>query len=736
MSRVENISLSRRGFLKASGIAVGGLVVGTSISACSSAPKPIPYAKDFQPNAFIQITADGDILFLVPNAEMGQGAQMGLTTLVAEELNTNPALIETRFAGFHEDYGMPSSGLQITGGSASIKERFVPLREAAATTREILLIAAAKVLDLPKSELAMSNGKITHGASVYGLGQFIDEASRTPVPGKVTVKPASAFKWVGKDKTSRTDALAKVTGTAEFGIDVAVEGARTAVVVSSPVIGGEVKGMDASEVKNMSGIRHVVTVFNGVAIVADSYWQARKAADKLQVSWQGTSLSAYSDDDIERALDVALKEEDGLEAFSQGDGREALDTAHRVIKARYKAPYLAHATMEPMNCTVQISQGKMQIWIPTQAPGMAAQVASEYSGISREDITVHSTFLGGGFGRRAMHDYLGQATQIAMQTGEVIKLVWSREDDMQNDYYRPISWADFEAGLDESGNLVSWNVKRAGPNIMPYLIDEAFGLMLPEFMPDGLVEWMSKRPYGVFKNWTPDHSSVEGLYEDYSVPHKEVNHVTVDPGLRSGAWRSVGHSYSGFFKESFIDELAHESGSDPLTYRLKHLGDNSRLKNTLELAAQKAGWPKVKPGRYLGLATHSSFESYVAQVAEVSVNNGQIRVHKVICVVDCGVAVNPDVVKAQMEGGLIFGLSAALHQKITLKNGAVEQGNFDTFTTLRMQESPDIEVIIVDSTEAPTGVGEPGTPPIAAAVANAVFAASGQRLRELPLRLV
>lgn len=735
MSKVSNVSLSRRGFLKASGLAAGGLIVGTAFTGCSTASKPVPYAKDFQPNAFIQITSDGQVIFLVPNAEMGQGAQMGLTTLVAEELNMHPKLIQTRFAGNHEEYGMPSSGIQITGGSASVKERYIPLRQAAAGVREVILIAASRALSVPKAQLALKDGQVIHGDTKLPLSEFIETARKIEVPDDIEVKSPAQFKWVGKDKTPRTDALAKVTGTAEFGIDVEVEGAKIAVVKACPVIGGTVKSFDATTVKSMPGIHHVVAVYNGVAVVAGTYWQARQGAESLKIEWQSTELANHSSQDIDQQLEKALSEDEGLEAFESGEGKEGFSKAKQTIKARYKAPYLAHATMEPMNCTVKINNGNMEIWIPTQAPGMAAQVAAEYTGISRDNIQVHTTFLGGGFGRRGAHDYLGQAAQIAMQTGEIIKLVYSREDDMQNDYYRPVSWADYQAGVDESGRLQSWGVKRAGPNILPYLIDEAFGLLVPEFMPDGLVEWMSKRPYGVFKNWTIDQTSVEGLHEDYDVPNKAVHHVTVDPGLRAGAWRSVGHSYSGFFTESFMDEIAHQSGQDPLQFRLDHMDANPRLKHTLQVAAAKAGWGKNKPGRFLGLASHTSFESYVSQVAEVSVENDQIKVHNVTCVVDCGIAVNPDVVKAQMEGGIIFGLSAALLQEISIKDGAVQQSNFDDFPVLRMNESPQIEVIIVESKEVPTGVGEPGTPPIAAAVANAVYNATGKRLRDLPLRL-
>jgi CO/xanthine dehydrogenase Mo-binding subunit len=343
--------------------------------------------------------------------------------------------------------------------------------------------------------------------------------------------------------------------------------------------------------------------------------------------------------------------------------------------------------------------------------------------------------LGGGFGRRAFHDFVAEATAIARKVKVPVQLTWSREDDTRNDYYRPAATVDLAAGLDEQGQLQTWSAKRAGANIMPYMLDQNAGALLPEFLPDGMVDWVSKRGYGLFKNWLVDPSSVEGLYEDYDVPNKEVRHVTVDAGIRTGYWRSVGHSFTGFFKESFMDELAHASEQDPLAFRLRHLPADSRLRKVLEAAAQKAGWGQPKNGHFLGIAAQESFESFVAEVAEVSVENGQIRVHKVTCAVDCGKVINPDIVRSQMESGVNFGLTAALYGEITFANGEVQQSNFHDYPMLRMNESPEIDVVLIDSDEHPTGVGEPGLPPIAPAVANAVFAATGTRLRSMPLRL-
>ncbi|NIB42210.1 xanthine dehydrogenase family protein molybdopterin-binding subunit [Pseudomaricurvus alkylphenolicus] len=432
----------------------------------------------------------------------------------------------------------------------------------------------------------------------------------------------------------------------------------------------------------------------------------------------------------------ALDTEEGDKAEKIGDGAQALGRADKQIEADYRAPYLAHATMEPMNCTVRIDQDRCDLWVGNQAPEMVRDVAAYYAEVHQDKVQVHSTFLGGGFGRRVSLDYVAEAVSIAKASGLAVQVVWSREDDIRHDYYRPASMARFKAALDEQGRIESWFVKRAGPNIMPYMIDDVFDTMVPGFVPDGLADWMSKRGYGLYDGILLDHASVEGLFEDYDIPNKEVRHITRDPGLRTGYWRSVGHSFGGFCKESFMDELALAADRDPVEMRLLHSQSDPNLHQVIEVAAEKSNWGQPLPTNHFhGIAAHTSFNSSVAQVAEISIERNQIKVHKVTCVVNCGTAINPDNVRAQMESGIIFGISAALFGVITLHNGQVEQSNFHDYPMVRMDDSPQIEVHIIESDEDPTGVGEPGVPPIAAAIGNAVYAATGKRLRQLPLKL-
>lgn len=733
------INTSRRQFLKNSTLAGGGLIVGIPLMGVSQLSLS-DSQQSLTPNAILQITPENQVNFYLPRSEMGQGVYTGLTTLLAEELDVVPSSITILQAGAHDDYANPDFGMQITGGSTSIKGHFVPLRQLAANARLVIRQAAAKQLNQPLENIHTQDGYVFVQGKSLPYGEFADVANQMDFPENAALKSPSEFKYIGKHN-QRLDALAKSTGTAEFGIDVDFEGLHKAALKRCPIRGGTVKSFGDKDALAMPGVKSIIAIHNGVAVVAEQYYQAKNALAKVKVEWQYPEelkhfTSASTLDDNGKNVFLAGLKKEGDNGHAQGD-TNSLEKAHKTISAEYWAPYLAHATMEPMNCTVKIEGDKVDVWVGSQSPGIAKNIAALFADVSKDDVTVHSTFLGGGFGRRSASDFVAEATAIAKQSNLPVQLIWSREDDTQNDLYRPASLAKFDIGLNEDGTINTWNVKRVGPNIMPYMIDETVDAMAPGFMPNAMVDWLSKRGYGLFDGWVVDPSSIEGLFEDYECQNKQVQHVTVDPGVPLGFWRSVGHSYSGFFKESMMDEVAISQKQDPVAYRLTHLKNTPRLANTLKVAAEKAGWNKtLKSGHFHGVASHISFGSYVTQIAEVSVTDNKIQVHKVTCVVDCGTAVNPDVIKTQMEGGIIFGLTAALYGEITFKEGAVEQTNFHTYPMLRMNESPEFDIHIIESNEAPTGVGEPGLPPIAAAVANGVFAATNKRLRSLPLKLV
>lgn len=734
---MNTLNISRRKFLKSTAVVGGGLVVGFSLSGCS---ETLPFPMDtadaaFVPNAFLQILPDNTIRFYCPRDEMGQGVTTGLGTIIGEELDVDPASLEIHFAGAHEAYAVPGSGMQITGGSSSIKAHYLPLRQVGANTRALLVDAAAKDLGIGSSDIATDNGYIVAGGERYPYGQFIKTAIGLTAPEEAPLKPTSDFKYIGREFT-RIDAVAKSTGTAEFGIDVEVPGMHHAVVVRSPVAGARLTNVDKSAAQKMPGVTDVIEISSGVAVVAEKYWQAKTAAATLQPEWDEVPLALIDSNKVRADYRTALT--DGAETSvvgpEEGDVEAGFSSASNVIESEYWAPYLAHAPLEPMNAVMRIENGEVELWSGTQAPGIARGLVERVSGIPAEKIRVHNTYLGGGFGRRGTLSHIVEVTEIAIAAGKPVHLLWSREDDMKNGVYRPASLMKIKAGMDENGQVTTWDATRVGGNIMP----DTLKSLLPGIAPglgDGTVSWIAGLADSAFKGWTVDHSSIEGLYEDYDFTNVKVTHTTVNHGVPLTFWRSVGHSYTAFAIESMIDELAVAANKDPVELRLENTSQNERLNNVIRVAGEQMKKMKVAPGHHLGFAAHHSFSTDVAEIAEVSVTDGQIRVHKVTCVVDCGTAVNPDVVRAQMEGGVMFGLTAALHGELNLDRGSIQESNFHDYPILRMDEAPEVEVVIIDSGTEPTGVGEPGLPPIAPAVANAVFRATGQRLRSLPLRL-
>ena len=729
------INVSRRRFLKTSGIAGGSLVVGFSLTGCSDSGAPFtPSAGSLAPNAFLEITPENTYRFVCPREEMGQGVSTGLTTLVAEDLDVAPQRIEVGFAGAHSAYNNPEMGVQGTGGSNSLKAHYLQLRQVGADTRALILAAAAQDLGVAASELSTEDGHVIAAGERHPYSAFVATARALTVPENVAMKADSEFRYIGKH-FPRLDGIDKATGTAEFAIDVEVPGMHYAQIKRGPVAGAKLISMNPDKALAMPGVTDVVPISDGVAVVAEKFWQARQAVAAVEAEWTEPALAAVSNAGLRADYQSALENTDGDIGVEEGDSAGALTAAASQIDAQYWAPHLAHAPMEPMSAVLNIQDGKADLWAGTQGPGGAQGIVARHAGLDKGQVTVHTTYLGGGFGRRGTLTHIREITETAVATGKPIHLLWTREEDIQHGLYRPASLMRIQAGADAEGRISAWDAKRVGGNITPDTLTNMLPALLPTSVPEGMTNWIANRARGAMDGWVVDPSSIEGLHEDYDTPNKTVSHVTMDHGLPLTFWRSVGHSYTAFATESAVDELAHASGRDVVDFRLENTRNNPRLNNVIKVAGERMRSMEVAPGHGLGLAAHTSFNSAVAEVADVSVENGRVRVHKVLCVVDCGLAVNPDVVRAQMEGGIVFGLTAALHGNLQLDNGAIQESNFHDYPLLRMNESPEIEVVIVQSSAAPTGVGEPGTPPIAPAVANAVFAATGQRLRELPLRL-
>jgi len=700
-------------------------------------------------NGWIRIADDGIVTVAMPRSEMGQGVHTALPMLVAEELDVPLAMIRIEQAPVDrifgnvamlvdglplhpEDNGMLARGarwltaksarefgLMVTGGSSSVKDAWGPMREAGAAARAMLVAAAARLWDIAPQACVTDNGTVLHGDKRLGYGQLARQASASE-PGEIRLKDPKDFKLIGRSQPRR-DTPAKVNGSAVFGLDVRPPGLLFAAVAMSPAIGGSLRRFDADAARSMPGVTHVVDFSGaaagmagvaGVAIVAKSYWQARQALAAVPPEWDNGPNAALSTESMFRELAAKLDSESGFTYYKTGNPdhpRGAVTT----IEAEYAAPLLAHAAMEPINCTAQVRGGKVRLWVSTQAPSIAIHAAARVAGVKAEDVTLHVTYLGGGFGRRLEIDMVAQGVRIAMQTGGApVQLIWSREQDTAHDFYRPAALARFSAALDKAGNIVAWRSKSASGSIVHQVLRRSFGL-------PGL---------------GPDKTTAEGEFDmPYECAHQRIAHVIVPGSVPLGFWRSVGHSHNAFFQESFIDELAHASGREPVAFRRALLKNHPRHVAVLDAAVAAAGKPA--PGRAHGVALHRSFGAIVAQVAEVSVAGKEIRVHKVACAIDCGIAVNPGIIEQQMASAIVFGLSAALFGEVDIEGGKVRQRNFNDYQVLRMDQMPHIDTIIVPSAEPPQGVGEPGTPPIAPAVANAVFALTGKRLRSLPLRL-
>jgi len=707
--------LDRRTFLKTTTAAGGGLVIALyapGLSAQEQKPKPEPMV----PFAYIKIASDETVTIVANHSEMGQGIYTSLPMLLNEELEADWSKIRVEAAPVDAVYNHPVFGIQMTGGSTTTAAEWDHYRKLGAAGRTVLVEAAAQQWNVPAASCRVEKGMVIHTPTSRkaSYGSLVEMASKIPVPIDIPLKQPKDFTLIGKS-TRRLDTPSKTNGSAQFGIDVVIPGMMTVLIARSPVFGGKLISFDSSDTLQVPGVKAVVQVPSGVAVIATGFWPAKVGRNKLKIKWDEGENANLSTTKMLSDFS-AQSASPGLLAKKVGDPQSALASATTKITAEYDVPYLAHAMMEPLNCVVDLRDDRCEIWTGTQFETVDRANAAKVAGLAPEKVKINTTLLGGGFGRRAnpSSDFVVEAVQVAKAAKVPVKVIWTREDDMQGGWYRPM-WHDrFAAALDADGNPVAWTHTIVGQSIMAGTLFESFGIK------DGV-----------------DSASVEGAADLlYGIPNLQVDLHSPRIGVPVQWWRSVGHSHTGFSVEAFFDEVAHAGNKDPYHLRQTLLAKQPRMLAVLNLAAQKAGWGTPLPkGVGRGIATHFSFDSYVAQVIEASVEkNGDVRVHRVVCAVDCGRVVNPDTVKAQMEGGINFGLTAALKTEITLENGRVQQTNFNDYPMLRMYEAPSIEVFIVPSEQNPSGVGEPSVPPVAPALTNAIFAATGKRLRRLPIR--
>jgi isoquinoline 1-oxidoreductase beta subunit len=711
---------SRRDFLKAStGLSAIALTIGFSWTGPSRRALGAPAEASFMPNAFVRIGSDNSVTVISKHVELGQGAYTGIATVLAEELDADWAQVrvESAPADAKRYNNLAFGTMQGTGGSSAMSNSWMQLREAGAKARAMLCAAAAHEWHVPASEISVDKSVLTHAASNRraSFGALVKTAATLPMPEKVELKDPKSFKLIGT-RPPRVDVPSKCDGTALFTIDVVQPGMLVALLMRPPRFGGQVKSFDDSAAANVPGVVKVVQVSRGVAVIAKTFWSAKVGRDALKVEWDESKAEMRGSAQM-MAQYRELAGKPAASARNDGHAADALAKAAQRVAAEYEFPYLAHAPMEPMDAVVKLTAESCDIWTGDQFQTIDQMNAAQVAGLKPPQVNIHTLFAGGSFGRRAnaYSDFIVEAVSIAKAhgaDGTPIKLQWTREDDIRGGLYRPMYFHKIEAGLDANGKLTAWRQVIVGQSILA-------GTPLAAMMKNGI-----------------DPTSVEGAATlSYDIPNISVDLATTESKVPVLWWRVVGSSHTTFAVESFIDEMAHAAGKDPYAFRRDMLGHSPRMKAVLDLAAEKAGWNSapLRKGRGRGIAVTEAFNSYVAQVAEVTVDEkGEIRVDRVVCAVDCGTAINPDIIKAQMEGGIGFGAGAALYGAISLKDGHVEQSNFNDYRVLRMNEMPKVEVYIVPSSEPPTGVGEPGVAPVGPAIANAVFAATGKRHYQFP----
>jgi len=710
--------IPRREFLRVSIGAGGGLLIGFCLpGAVEASAAQNGSATSFMPNAFVRIGADERVTVIVNHSEMGQGVYTSLPMLLAEELDADWSKVGFESAPVDPKYNHPVYGMQMTGGSSSVWSAFEQFRQAGAAARAMLIAAAARQWNMDAANCRTDSGAVLDPSNrKLTYGQLAAAAAKLTPPAQVALKDPKTFKLIGKP-AKRLDTSEKVNGKAVFGIDVKIPQMMTAIVARAPVFGARMRTFDDSRARAMAGVRRIVAVPSGVAVIADSFWQAKMARDALRIDWDEGPMSSFNTNQMMQQFREQAKSA-GKSVRRDGNADAELAKAVKKVEAVYEVPYLSHAMMEPLNCAVDLRPGSCEIWTGTQFQTVDRASAAKIAGLPEEKVQIHTTFLGGGFGRRAnpQSDFVVEAVHVGKAAGAPVKVVWTREDDMQGGWYRPAFLHAIAGAIDANGKPVAWRSRVVGQSIIAGTPFEAL---------------MDLKTKGY------DPSSVEGVDDlPYEIPNLLVESHQMEVGVPVQWWRSVGHSHTAFATECFIDELATLAHQDPYRFRRALLQKHPRHLGVLDLAAQKAGWAKPLPkGRARGIAVHASFESFSAQVAEVSVTEGKIQVHRMVCAIDCGRYVNPGIIAAQTQGGAIFGASAALFQELTFENGRLQQTNFQSFPMLRMNECPEIETHIVESTEKSGGIGEPGVPCAAPAIANAVFAATGKRIRRLPIRL-
>jgi isoquinoline 1-oxidoreductase subunit beta len=701
------LDATRRNFLKASAAMGGGLLIALTLPGCGGKPtgKAGP-ASGGQPNAWLKIGGDNSITVLIDRSEMGQGVYTSLSQLLAEELDVPFEKIKVESAPAGDAYINKLLGGQVTGGSTSVQDAWVKLRTAGAQARRMLISAAAAEWGVDAAQCRAANGTVVnaHGKSLT-YGEVAEAAAKLTPPQDVKLKSPSDFKIVGQP-LSRLDSPGKVDGSAEFGLDVKLPGMLYASLAQSPVLGGKVKSVDSAAAEKMPGVVKVVNTSSGVAIVADHFWQAKLARDRLEIEWDAGSNAKLSNATIRATLKKASANK-GLSALAVGDAAAAFKTAAKKVNAVYELPMLAHATLEPMNCTADVKADGCDIYVGTQVQGVAQAVSAKAAGLKPEQVRVHTTLLGGGFGRRLEVDFIPAAVAVSKAVGKPVKLIWTREDDTTHDTYRPPAYIEVGGAFDSKGALAAWNYHIASPSITARMFPPVDGV---------------------------DPFAVEAVANyPYAVPNIAVNYTRQEIGIDVGYMRSVSHALNCFVVESFMDELAHAAGKDPCQFRIEMLDKKPRHKRVIQEIAKRSRWGKADKGRFQGIALMEGYSTHLAQVAEISIDDGRLTVHKIVCVVDCGRMVNPRIVESQIQGSIVFGLTSTLWGDITIIEGKVQQKNFNDYRLLRNNEVPEIEVELLESEEEPGGIGEPATALVAPAVCNAVFAATGKRIRALPI---